>query len=91
MVYTENIQFVWVESIAAEYNEVAWHTAAGNTPAINCEPSSINHETPASSIALFPNPVREVISLQTIEMIDKVIFFNLQGQIQKEVNNGAFF
>lgn len=86
--YTENIQFACVDSIAAEYNEVAWHMAAGETPTINCEPTAIRIEKDKNSIVIFPNPARDLIEMQSVETIERLAFFDLQGQIQMVVGKG---
>jgi hypothetical protein len=66
-----------VDSIAAEYNQVALHLLNDEIPSINCALGIRKQEV--SSFQIYPNPIENEVSIQTKLTLHRYEIYNLQG------------
>lgn len=84
--YSENIHYACVDSIAAEYDEVAWRMISGLPTIDNCIPltTSIQHNETSQNelIKLYPIPTAGIIEINTKLLIETVNIFDLKGTLK---------
>lgn len=79
--YTDNLRYACVDSIAAEYNEVAWKMISGSPTIANCTSVNGNKpEAPAALLKVFPNPTQGSISIESHLQFDRVAVFDSKGR-----------
>ncbi len=83
--YTQYIREACVDSIAIEYNEVAWRLLSGVPKMEDCyEAASIHPVIPNHQVGLFPNPTTGSFRINTSSKILKIKILNPQGIVIKE-------
>jgi len=101
--YSENIKYACVDSIAAEYNEVAWRMLPGMLPSLNCITGTLSSTQEIERFSLFPNPTDGLVAIKTKNPIERVLVTGLTGKIHRaftvpgkqvdlsELPNGIYF
>lgn len=77
--YSEDIQYACVDSIAKEYNQVAFHMAAGQLPTINCW-TNLTTIDATPSVTLFPNPSNQFITIESAASINHINIMSSDGK-----------
>lgn len=89
--YSEHIHYACVDSIAAEYNEVAWRMIENLPEFENCSSSTTQVEAVENEVFnLYPNPTNGILKIKSHSEFRRLNVFNIDGRmvgsIKKSVN-----
>ena len=80
--YSEHIHYACVDSIAAEYNEVAWRMIENLPEFENCSSisSQIEH-VDKELLEIYPNPTSDILNIKSQSLINKLNVFSMDGRL----------
>jgi len=82
--YTNYIHYACVDSIADEYNELAWKMISGTPTINNC--ATLNANTPNANeplIKMRPNPTNGFFEINDSHAFDSITIFDINGSVIK--------